>query len=100
MIQLIQSDASKTSWEASCQKTIIGGVWSQVDLVSSINILELRAAQFVIPSFCQYKNFKYHGRHGFQGKEKFVKQMDKLKFQRLLHALRPVHVDLFVSRLC
>ena len=46
------------------------------------------------------KIVKYHDRHGFQGKEKFVKQMDKLKFQRLLHALRPVHVDLFVSRLC
>ena len=26
--------------------------------------------------------------------------MDMLKFQRLLHALRPVDVDLFVSRLC
>ena len=55
MIQLIQSDASKTDWGAFCQKKIIGGVWSQVEQALYINILELRAAQFVILSFCQYK---------------------------------------------
>ena len=38
---------------AFCQKTSMGGVWSQQAL--HINILELRAAKFVILIFCRYK---------------------------------------------
>ena len=52
---LIQSDASKTGWEAFCQKTSIGGAWSQAEQPLHINILELRAAKFVILTFCRYQ---------------------------------------------
>ena len=52
---LIQSDASKTSWGALCQKTSIGGVWSQAEQLLHINILELRAAKFAILTFFRYK---------------------------------------------
>ena len=52
---MIQSDASKTGWGTFCQKTSIGGVWSQTEQVLHINILELRAAKFMILTFCRYK---------------------------------------------
>ena len=52
---LIQSDASKTGWGTFCQKTSIGGVWSQAEQALHINILELRAATFVILSFSRDK---------------------------------------------
>ena len=52
---LIQSDASKTGWRAFCQKTSVGGVWSQAEQALHINILELRAAKFVILTFCRYQ---------------------------------------------
>ena len=113
---------------AFCQKTSIGGVWSQAEQALRINILEVRAAKFAInfvntkgPSspcangqsssislfgkngrkknpthdsgdkgnmgilfkqsdhtYCRIPagDFKYQGRQGFQGNEKFVKRMD------------------------
>ena len=38
-----------------CQKTSVGGVWSQTEQELHINILELRAAKFAILTFCRYK---------------------------------------------
>ena len=38
------------------EKTSIG-VWSQVEHALHINILELRAAKFVILSFCRYQKY-------------------------------------------
>ena len=52
---MIQSDASKTGCGTLCQKTMIGGVWSQAEKALHINILELRAAKFAIITFCRYK---------------------------------------------
>ena len=52
---LIQSDASKTVWGIFCQKTSIGGLWSQSEQALHINILEPRAAKFAVLTFCRYK---------------------------------------------
>ena len=38
-----------------CQKTSVGGVWSQTEQALHLNILELRAAKFAILTFCRYK---------------------------------------------
>ena len=38
-----------------CQKIPIGGEWHQAEQALHINILELRAAKFVILIFCRYK---------------------------------------------
>ena len=42
-------------WGAFCQKTSIGGVWSQAEQALHINIPELRAAKFAMLTFCRYK---------------------------------------------
>ena len=43
---------------AFCQKTSIGGVWSQAEQALHLNILELRAAKFVILTFCRQEGFR------------------------------------------
>ena len=52
---LIQSDVSKTSWEAFYLKTSIGRVWFQAEQALHINILEVRAAKVAMLKFCRCK---------------------------------------------
>ena len=52
---MIQSDASKTCLGAFCQRTLIGGVWSQAEQAVHINIPELRGVKLAILIFYRYK---------------------------------------------
>ena len=71
--RLIQSDALKTGWGSFSQKSSIA-VWSQAEQALHINILQLRAAKFVILTFCRSKkNLAFHVQMDYQALAYLVK---------------------------
>ena len=70
---MIQSDALKTVWGSFSQKSSIA-VWSQAEQAVHINILQLRAAKFVILTFCRSKkNLAFHVQMDYQALAYLVK---------------------------
>ena len=47
--------SSNVGWGTFCQKTSVGGAWSQAEQALHITILELRVAKFAILTFCRNK---------------------------------------------
>ena len=75
--RLIQSDALKTVWGSFSQKSSIA-VWSQPEQALHINIIQLRAAKFVILTFCRSKkNLGFHVQMDYQALAYLVKMRDK-----------------------
>ena len=58
---VIQTDASKTGWGASCQGLTTRGVWSKQERTLHINVLELLAVKLALLSFT--KNRKVRAIH-------------------------------------
>ena len=48
---VIETDASKRGWGASCQGVMTGGCWSKEEADLHINVLEMMAAFFAIQAF-------------------------------------------------
>ena len=52
----IYTDASLTGWGMKDGKTPSGGKWDENE-ITHINVLELKAIQFVVLNYCKDKNF-------------------------------------------
>ena len=48
---VITSDASKTGWEGMCNGITAQGQWSQEEANLHINLLEMKAAEFLVKAF-------------------------------------------------
>jgi len=55
---IIQTDASKTGWGASCQGQATGGAWSKEERQLHINVLELKAVNLALLSFVKKGDIK------------------------------------------
>ena len=51
---IIETDASKQGWGASCQGVMTGGCWSREEANLHINVLEMMAAFFAIQAFTKH----------------------------------------------
>ena len=51
---IIETDASKRDWGASCQGVMTGGCWSKEEANLHINVLEMMAASFAIQAFTKH----------------------------------------------